>query len=433
MLVFWFRRDLRLEDNAGLYYALREGKPVLPFFVYDRHILDPLTDQPLDMRVSFIHRTNRRLHQQLQALGSGLYAVHDFPEEAFPRLFTAFPQIEGVIANHDYDPYSCARDQKVAELCRQQGVYLATYKDHVIREKDEVLSKSKNAPYTVFTPYSKAWHKSLETNAFAPYPTGDFHQHFHRYQAPPLPELPEMGFQEYTGDFPPLGVSNALLHQYEAARDYPAENATSRQGVHLRFGTLSPRALAAQAQKHSHAFLNELVWRDFYHQILYHFPQVVEHSFRPEFDQVAWRDSEEDFQRWCAGETGFPMVDAGMRQLNQTGYMHNRLRMVTASFLTKHLLIHWRHGEAYFGKKLLDYELSSNNGGWQWAAGSGTDAAPYFRIFNPETQVKRFDPKGRYIKTWVPEWGTERYPSPMVDHKLARQRALDTFKAALKG
>ena len=434
MLVFWFRRDLRLEDNAGLYHALKSEKPVLPVFIYDRHILDELLDQPFDLRVSFIHQTNQQLHEKLQQLGSGLCAYHGFPEEIFKELLKDYPQIDGVYCNRDYDPYSIERDKKIADLCKENGLSFHTFKDHVIFERDEILSKSKNAPYTVFTPYSKMWRKSLPQNAFAPYPTEKHFGHFYQQEAKAQPTLKEMGFQAAdTRLFPAKGVSNSLLHQYEEMRDFPAENATSRQGVHLRFGTLSIRALARQAQEHSFSFLNELTWRDFYHQILWNFPHVVDRSFKPEFDQVVWREAPEDFQRWCEGWTGYPIVDAGMRQLNQIGYMHNRVRMITASFLTKHLLIHWREGEAYFGKKLLDYELSSNNGGWQWAAGSGTDAAPYFRIFNPETQTKRFDPNLRYVRHWVPELNSGQYPRPVVEHKQARQRALDTYKSALKG
>jgi len=428
VVLFWFRRDLRLRDNAGLYHALRSGYPVLPVFIFDRNILDALDDR-LDRRVEFIHQAVTELHEELGQLGSTLLVRHGRPLEVFRQLLQEY-NIQAVYTNQDYEQYALGRDTAVGGLLREHGAALHTYKDHVIFEKDEVLTGSKT-PYTVFTPYSRNWMAKLDDFYLRSYPTEASFNRFLKRAAEPLPSLASLGFQPVGDAFPGRIVTEDLLRQYQQTRDLPARRGTSELSVHLRFGTVSIRELARQALAHSQTFLNELIWRDFYFQVLYHFPHVEQQSFRREYDRIPWRNQPEDFQRWCEGRTGYPIVDAGMRQLNQTGWMHNRVRMITASFLCKHLLIDWRWGEAYFAKKLRDYDLSANNGGWQWAAGSGTDAAPYFRVFNPTLQAQKFDPKREYIRRWVPEFNSLRYPAPMVDHATARQRALDTYKVGL--
>jgi deoxyribodipyrimidine photo-lyase len=427
---FWFRRDLRLEDNTGLAYALQSGQPVLPVFIFDRHILDHLPAR--DYRVIFLWRELERLQEALGPLGSAMIVRYGYPEQIWPALL-AEHYIEAIHANKGYEPYDKRRDGQIAAMAREQGVAFYSYKDHVIFEEDELLTGQGKA-YTVFTPYKKRWLKTMapaEHLADAP-SAAHFDGFWQNTRQRELPSLAEMGFRDdRQARYPARSITNEQLQQYEALRDWPAREGTSRLGMHLRFGTISLRRLARQAREHSGAYLNELIWRDFYHMIMDQFPHVVDSAFKPQFDNVPWRDDPASFERWCRGETGYPIVDAGMRQLNATGYMHNRLRMITASFLTKHLLIDWRWGEAYFGRLLLDYELSSNNGGWQWAAGSGCDAAPYFRIFNPARQVERFDPHHNFIQTWVPEYESFDYPAPIVDHKPARERALATYKQAL--
>jgi len=437
--IFWFRRDLRLHDNAGLYHALRSDHPVLPLFIFDRNILDELEDKR-DARVEFIHNEISNLYQQLKDIGSSIVVRYGKPAEVFQDLLKEY-DINAVYTNHDYEPYAKDRDERVRNLLQDHNVEFNTYKDQVIFERLEV-TKDDGDPYVVFTPYSRKWHEHLaerteQTNGetiahhFKSYPTEDHFDHFHKTRALALIELSDMGFEPTDIEIPPREVKRSLIKNYDETRDYPAENGTSRLGIHFRFGTISIREKARRAKQLNDTFLNELIWRDFYMMILDNFPRVVNESFRPEYDYIQWRNDEAEFEAWCVGKTGYPIVDAGMRQLNEIGYMHNRVRMIVASFLTKHLLIDWRWGEAYFAKKLLDYELSSNNGGWQWAASSGTDAAPYFRIFNPWAQQKKFDPELKYIKQWIPEYGTDAYPEPMVEHKAARERCLETYKAGL--
>ncbi len=441
LAIFWFRRDLRLHDNAGLYHALKGDLPVLPLFIFDRHILDKLEDKA-DARVTFLHGVIQELSEQLQAQGSSILVEYGKPEAIFEQLFQSYP-IQAIYANHDYEPYAKARDGQVRQIAERHGAELRTFKDQVIFEGKEVTKKD-GGVYTVFTPYSRMWKKELESESangskaeasrfFQSYPTEAFFLNFYplekKYR---IPTLDEMGFAESGVPIPPREVPRKVIKNYDETRNFPAiEQGTSRLGIHFRFGTISIREKARRAQQLNKTFLNELIWRDFYFMILDNFPRVVDTSFRPEYDYIEWRNNEDEFERWCNGQTGYPMVDAGMRQLNTIGYMHNRVRMITASFLTKHLLIDWRWGEAYFARKLLDYELSSNNGGWQWAAGSGTDAAPYFRIFNPASQMDKFDKQRKYVKEWVPEYGTDRYVSPVVDHKFARERCLETYKAGL--
>jgi deoxyribodipyrimidine photo-lyase len=429
--IFWFRRDLRLHDNAALFYALKESKPVVPVFIFDRNILDQLEDKA-DRRVAFIHSAIVELHLQLLALGSTLEVFYGFPNEIFRRLANNY-QIKNVFANHDYEPYAKTRDGDIANILQEKKISFHTYKDQVIFEKNEIV-KDNNNPYTVFTPYSRKWKDKLNNFFLSSYPTKKFFKNLFTQPPSQIPSLESMGFRKINYPFPSKELKDEIIKKYGETRDFPGfENGTSRLGVHLRFGTVSIREIARLAKGLNDTYLNELIWREFYQMILWHFPKVGEgHAFKPEFEKIEWRNNEEEFAKWCAGMTGYPIVDAGMRELNATGFMHNRVRMVVASFLTKHLLIDWRWGEAYFAQKLLDYELASNNGGWQWAAGSGCDAAPFFRIFNPHLQTTKFDKDLAYIKKWVPELNELTYPLPMVDHVFARKRALEVFGKALR-
>lgn len=427
--IFWFRRDLRLHDNAGLYYALRSGYPVVPLFIFDRNILDDLEDKK-DARLTFIYDAVAQIREKLKDRQADILVKYDFPVKAWKKLVEDY-DIAEVYTNTDYEPYATKRDTEVFHILKEKDIAFKTCKDQVIFEKQEIVS-SQGSPYTVFTPYSRVWKEKSNDFYLSSYPTEKYFRHFYKWQGADIPSLKEMGFERVDYDFPSDEVSADLLKNYAKERDFPAREATSRIGIHLRFGTVSIRELAREARQHSDTFLNELIWRDFYQQILSNFPHVGQgEAFRKAYDFIKWRYDKEDFKKWCEGKTGYPLVDAGMRQLNAIGFMHNRVRMVTASFLSKHLLINWRLGEAYFAQKLLDYDLAANNGGWQWAAGSGTDAAPYFRIFNPASQAEKFDPKMEYIKKWVPEFGTDDYPEPMVDHKMARERCLKAYKEAL--
>jgi len=427
--IFWFRRDLRLDDNAGLYHALKENTAVLPIFIFDRSILDALEDKR-DRRVDFIHQACNALHLQLSKLGSGLSCFYTQPVAAFEALLKQY-RIHTVYTNHDYEPYAQERDSAVKALLANAGVGFKTFKDQCIFEKNEVL-KDDGKPYTVFTPYSNKWKKTLRPFYYKAYPVHSYTRNFLKYSAPPVPALAKMGFEKTHLVFtPPSLPSLSLLDNYKQQRDFPAVYGTSRLSMHLRFGTVSVRHLVQLCLGKSEAWLNELIWREFYMMILWHFPQVVTRAFKAEYDRIPWRNNAEEFEKWCAGKTGYPIVDAGMRELNATGFMHNRVRMIVSSFLIKDLLIDWRWGEAYFAKKLNDFDLSANNGGWQWASSGGCDAAPYFRVFNPVEQQKKFDPNFVYIKKWVPEYGTSAYPLPMVDHKMARDRVLTVYKKAL--
>lgn len=436
--IFWFRRDLRLEDNAGLTQALGKGLPVIPVFIFDQHILAGLPKQ--DLRVQFIHQEVARLQEEIRAYGSEMLVFHGDPENVFQVLLDQY-RIKAIFTNRDYEPYAKSRDEKVWKLALERGVEFIDVKDHVVFDRDEVV-KDDGLPYTVFTPYKRKWLARVEASieegrerplAFECFPSSEMLAGLWKTELrQELPGLRQMGFQESSFDFPDRVVARKRIMEYDKTRDYPGIEGTSRLGIHFRFGTISIRDKAWHASKLNETYLSELIWRDFYSQILDHFPRVVAHSFRPEYDRINWLNNEEDFRRWREGTTGYPLVDAGMRELNQTGYMHNRVRMVTASFLTKHLLVDWRKGEAYFAEKLLDYDLASNNGGWQWASGSGTDAAPYFRIFNPESQLQKFDKDLTYVRKWVPEYGTSAYPRPVVDHKFARERCLKVYQEALK-
>ncbi|MBB6129043.1 cryptochrome/photolyase family protein [Mucilaginibacter lappiensis] len=427
--VFWFRRDLRLADNAGLYHALKSGNPVLPLFIFDKEILDHLEDKD-DARVTFIHQTIEQLNKELLKLGSILKVMYAKAEDAWDNIIQEH-HIADVYANHDYERYAIKRDNAVKEKLNKHGIELKTFKDQVIFEKDEVI-KDDGKPYTVYTPYQRKWYNTLKPFYLKAYPTEKYLKNLVKTKALPIPSLKEMGFEKSNISFPNQEYKDVIA-DYKAKRDFPAIKGTSCISLHLRFGTVSIRELVETAYASpDKTWLNELIWREFYMMILYHFPHTVDHAFRPEYDRIKWVNNEIQFTAWCNGQTGYPIVDAGMRELNATGFMHNRVRMIVASFLSKHLLIDWRWGEHYFARKLLDYEMASNVGGWQWAAGSGTDAAPYFRIFSPDAQTKKFDPQLQYIKKWVPEYADfSKYPKPIIDHAFARERCLKAFKEAL--
>lgn len=428
--IFWFRRDLRLNDNAGLHHALRAGLPVVPIFIFDKAILDKLEDKA-DRRVVFIHTAIVEMQIQLQKMGSTLQVFYDLPANVFNEMTAQF-KVENVYINHDYEPYAKERDSGIEALLKQAGAGFHTYKDQVIFEKSEVVKDNKE-PYTVFTPYSRKWKEKLNEFYLSSYPTEKYFNNFEKHVPKAVPSLDSMGFQQTDVSFPSKNLKEEIVKKYSADRDFPGlENGTSKLGVHLRFGTVSIRHIATIARQLNETYLNELIWRDFYQMILWNFPKVgMGHAFKAEYEKIAWRNDEAEFKKWCKGETGYPIVDAGMRELNTTGFMHNRVRMIVASFLTKHLLIDWRWGEAYFAQKLLDFDLSANNGGWQWAAGSGCDAAPYFRIFNPYLQTTRFDKDLTYINKWVPELNEFSYPKPIVQHEVARKRVLEVYGQAL--
>ncbi|WP_317898994.1 cryptochrome/photolyase family protein [Aurantibacillus circumpalustris] len=427
--LFWFRRDLRLNDNAGLYHALRENKSVLPIFIFDTTILNQLENK-YDRRVDFIHQAISKIHKELLSLGSSLLVHFGTTENTFKSLLKTHG-IKNVYANHDYEPQAIERDLLIKNLLEKNGIEFKTFKDQCVFEKTEI-TKDDGKPYTVFTPYSNKWKKALIPFYYRAYPTKKYFKNFATVTANSIPELKYLGFEKTDIRLPEkIKVNDLLIQKYKEQRDYPAIEGTSRLSVHLRFGTVSIRQLVAKSLPLSETWLNELIWRDFYMMILSNFPHVAKSAFKKDYDYIRWRNNEVEFEKWCKGETGFPIVDAGMRELNATGFMHNRVRMITSSFLIKDLLIDWRWGEAYFAQKLNDFDLSANNGGWQWAASSGCDAAPYFRIFNPTEQQKRFDPYFIYIKKWVPEFGTKKYPGPMVDHAEARLRTLSVYKNAL--
>ena len=427
--IFWFRRDLRFADNAGLFYALKEETPVLPVFIFDPNILSKL-EEKADARVSFIHSTLLRLKKQLEDHGSSMRILYTSPEAAFSQLVAEF-DLKAVYTNRDYEPYANERDATVRSLLKEKGIGFYSFKDQVIFEKEEILTDT-GGVYKVFTPYKNKWlakWQNLQLEEFFINPSS---ANFHETKPYPVPALQDMGFAKSSIVIPPSTFDESVIAAYDKKRDFPAIEGTSRLGIHLRHGTISIRAAVKKAATLNQTWLNELIWREFYQMILSNFPHVVHNAFKPQYDLIPWRNDEEQFQKWCEGMTGYQIVDAGMRELNTTGYMHNRVRMVVASFLTKHLLIDWRWGEAWFARKLLDFELASNNGGWQWAAGTGTDAQPYFRVFNPESQTAKFDKDKDYIRQWVPEYDSKNYIKPIVEHKFARQRAIETYKAALK-
>lgn len=422
--VFWFRRDLRLEDNTGLFHALNSPFPVLPVFIFDTDITDELPAD--DARVTFIYEQLEMLQESLKAYGSSMKIFKTTPENAFRQLTELF-EIKAVYANSDYEPYAIKRDGNILNFLKNKGILFYPYKDQVIFEKGEVLKSSKQ-PYTVFTPFKNQWLREFEKLSCDFLPKKCVLENLIKSDEH-FPRLEHLGFKKSSQSVKQYNPDK--LAGYEKNREIPALDATTHLGPHLRFGTVSIRQIINSLGPGDSVFLAELIWREFFMQILAHFPEVVGENFKPAYNHIKWRNSKEEFEGWCQGQTGYPLVDAGMRQLNQTGYMHNRVRMVVASFLCKHLLIDWRWGEAYFARKLLDYELSSNNGNWQWAAGTGCDAAPYFRVFNPAIQQKKFDPDLKYIRKWVPEFGTSKYPKPIVEHAFARERAIAAYKNGL--
>ncbi len=434
--IHWFRRDLRLDDNAALYHAMKSGYPAVPVFIFDTSILDELkskeTNFAEDRRVSFIYKEIQRLKKELQGIGSDLLVFYGNPIEVWQQIIQQYP-VRNVYCNHDYEPYAKERDSAIQSILENNQIAFHSFKDQVVFEKAEVV-KDDGKPYTVYTPYSKKWKAKLNDFYLRSYPIEPYYRNFYKFKdRQQLIPITEMGFSAREYEFPDKGTNDNLLLHYPETRDIPSLHGTSRLSVHLRFGTISIRRLARHVIGiNAEKYLNELIWREFYMMILHHFPQVVHQSFRPEYDKIVWRNNETEFQAWCIGRTGYPIVDAGMRELNETGFMHNRVRMIVASFLTKHLLIDWRWGEAYFAQKLLDYELASNNGGWQWAAGSGVDAAPYFRVFNPYLQTLKFDADLKYIRKWVPELDSLDYLRPIVEHDYARNRCLETYKRVLQ-
>ena len=425
--IFWFRRDLRLKDNHGLYQALESGKKVLPIFIFDEDILD-LLENKSDKRVDFIVHALQTLNSFLKSKNKGIKIFKGKPLEIYKKLTENY-EIEAVYCNEDYEPYAIKRDQEIADFLASKNINFHQFKDQVIFHKDEIVKADKK-PYTVYTPYSKLWLIEFQKVDLQGFPS---EKKLDNLLEIPFEEfkIEEIGFQKTDLAFEIPEADLHIIKTYEETRNFPAVKGTTQLGVHLRFGTISVRKLAKIAKENNLTFLKELIWREFFMQILYHFPKVVNHSFKSKYDAIPWENNPEFLEKWKAGKTGFPIVDAGMRELNATGFMHNRVRMITASFLIKHLLTDWRIGEAYFAEKLMDYDLSANNGNWQWCASSGCDAAPYFRIFNPEEQQKKFDPDFKYIKKWIPEFGTKYYPKPIVEHKKAREKVLKVYKEAL--
>ena len=423
--IFWFRRDLRLVDNTGLYHALSSDLPVLPVFIFDDDILENL--QKDDPRVNFIHENLKEMDTQLTAFESGVLIKKGMVEDVWKELTSTY-NVKKVFFNKDYEPYAIKRDQAIKAFLENSGVAVCQYKDDVIFEEKEVL-KDDGLPYLVFTPYKNKWLRTFATTKFETIAyQKDRLENCYKFENN-FKSLSSIGFTESSIKVKPYNLD--AMNDYEDHRNFPAQDKTSYLSPHLRFGTVSIRKLVAMAMQKNATFLSELIWREFFKVILFHFPKVVTNNFRAAYDGVQWRNDSQGFKKWCDGETGYPIVDAGMRELNATGYIHNRTRMVVASFLCKHLLIDWRLGEAYFAEKLLDYELSSNNGNWQWAAGTGVDASPYFRVFNPESQQKKFDKDCVYIRKWVKDFDELTYPKPMVEHKFASERAIATYKAGI--
>ncbi|PKV50946.1 deoxyribodipyrimidine photo-lyase [Aquimarina sp. MAR_2010_214] len=428
--VFWFRRDLRLDDNTGLLEALKSRYPVLPVFIFDKHILEHLPKN--DARITFIFETLQKLRLELQNKHRSSLSLHySTPKKVFETLISQY-DIQQVYTNHDYEPYAKERDTLIKNLLQKHNIQLHTCKDQVIFEKDEIVKKD-GTPYVVYTPYKNKWKEIFDSIQLKIHATESYLDNLVKNTDLPNVTLQEMGFVSSSIKVPDYNISPNLIQNYEATRNFPSkENGTSKIGPHLRFGTVGIRSIVKKAiAEENQVFWSELIWREFFMQILWHYPHTKNSSFKPKYDRIEWRNNEQEFKKWMTGQTGYPLVDAGMRQLNQTGYMHNRVRMVVASFLCKHLLIDWRWGEAYFAEKLLDYDMSANIGNWQWAAGSGVDAAPYFRIFNPTTQIHKFDKQLTYINTWVNDINELTYPQPIIEHKMARERCLKIYKEAV--
>lgn len=424
--LFWFRRDLRLQDNTALSNALSSGLPVLPVFIFDKNINDGLPAD--DARISFIYETLSSINKDLRKSGSSLYIRNGDPMQVWKAILVSF-DINAVYINKEYEPYAIQRDKEIESLLLEKNIPVLKFKDQVIFEEKEIL-KADKSPYTIFTPYKNRWlQRFAAERPLKESPDSLKNLNFYSCNFD-LPAFEDLGFRESKVKVRSYDIS--VIKNYSKYRDYPSIDKTSYLGPHLRFGTVSIRNIAAIAIKENAIFLSELIWREFFMQILFNFPYVVTGNFRSKFNDIPWRNNENEFEKWCRGETGYPMVDAGMRQLSKTGYMHNRVRMITAGFLCKHLLTDWRWGEAWFAEKLLDYELSSNNGNWQWAAGTGCDAAQYFRVFSPDSQQKRFDQNMEYIRKWVEDIDKPSYPKPMIDHDFARQRVISVYKSNIR-
>ena len=427
--IFWFRRDLRLDDNCGLFNALSSDKKVLPIFIFDEDILNKLPKD--DSRVSFLHQELENIQEQLLKINSSISVFQGKPVEIFKDLLEKY-SIDTVFTNHDYEPYAIKRDLEIKDFLESKNSSFKTFKDQVIFERAEIVKKDGTA-YKVYTPYSKKWIEAFQLQKILFFPSEEKLENLIKNETHQFLSLEEIGFIASSIKVASYKVDATLIDTYEETRNFPAKNSTSRLGTHLRFGTVSIRKMVDKASKsNNNTFLKELIWREFFMQILWHFPHTTKESFKPQYDRILWRNNEEEFNAWCQGKTGYPLVDAGMRELNQTGFMHNRVRMLVGSFLCKHLLIDWRWGEAYFAEKLHDYEQSSNIGNWQWVAGTGVDASPYFRVFNPTTQILKFDKNLEYINKWVPDFQELTYSKEIVDHKIARERCLKTYKAALQ-
>ena len=427
--VFWFRRDLRIDDNPGLYEALTNSKSVIPIFIFDTNIIDNLASD--DNRIKFIWHSLSLLNERLKEIGSTLLVFKGNPLEVFKKIILKY-HLKSVYVNKDYEKYSIERDKEINTFLNENKIAFNASKDHVFFEPNEIL-KSDGTPYTVFTPYSKKWFEKFYEKTLPQYQTESLLGNFFKTNYQPIMSLREIGFSNDKTEFEKFNLGDELIKNYNSKRDFPYLNSTSKIGPYLRFGLISVREVGKKTieKKFDQSFLRQLIWRDFYIQILFHFPDSEHNNFKPAYDKIIWLNEEEKFKKWCAGETGYPIVDAGMKELNATGFMHNRVRMIAASFLCKHLLIHWKKGESYFAKKLLDYEMASNVGNWQWVAGTGVDAAPYFRLFNPEIQMKKFDPQKVYIKKWLPKYGPENYLEPIINHNYARERCLNAYKIAL--
>ena len=426
--IFWFRRDLRLHDNKALFHALQSEEKILPIFIFDIDILKKIPKD--DARISFIYSELKAMNMHLESFGTEIKMFHGNPKEVFRSLMKNYTIVK-VFTNHDYEPYAIKRDLDIKEVVSSSKIDFQTYKDQVIFERNEITKKD-GKPYVVYTPYSRKWLEKYETDKPENYPSEDLLDRLYKKTKSETLTLSDIGFIKTNIPIKNYIFNSRIINEYEETRNFPALDNTSKLGPHLRFGTVSVRQMVSRADAHENKiFLKELIWREFFMQILWHFPETHKNSFKSKYDRIIWRNNEKEFQKWCEGNTGYPMVDAGMRQLNKTGFMHNRVRMLVGSFLCKHLLIDWRWGEAYFAEKLHDYEMSSNVGNWQWVAGTGVDASPYFRIFNPTSQIQKFDKELKYIQKWVPDFQEITYPSPMVDHKFARERCLKTYKDAL--
>lgn len=427
--IFWFRRDLRIDDNPGLYEALGNSKNVIPIFIFDTNIIDNLPSD--DNRIKFIWHSLSLLNERLKEVGSKLNVFKGNPLEVFKKIILKY-RLTSVYVNRDYEKYSIKRDKEINNFLNENKIAFNASKDHVLFEPNEIL-KSDGTPYTVFTPYSKKWFEKFYSEKLPQYQIKKLVDNFFKTNYKPIISLSEIGFSNDEIEFEKFNLGDELIKNYNSKRDFPYLNSTSKIGPYLRFGLISVREVGKKTieKKFDQSFLRQLIWRDFYIQIFFHFPDSENENFKPAYDKIIWLNEEEKFEKWCAGETGYPIVDAGMKELNATGFMHNRVRMIAASFLCKHLLIHWKKGESYFAKKLLDYEMASNVGNWQWVAGTGVDAAPYFRLFNPEIQMKKFDPQKVYIKKWLPKYDPENYLEPIIDHNYARERCLNAYKIAL--